>query len=116
MKNEGYNLIVNTDEPNLTRGTTHFNNEDIYVPIISFNVWEDTACSIFIDNRNGNIVIDGNTIEIDALRFKKDNIKEYIEKRFNEMIKSVLEKYKKFNKENRLDSIINDRKIKRVEW
>ena len=116
MKEENYELIINTDEPNLPRGTISFKNNDKYVPIISLNIWGDTQLSIFVQNRNGNAVIDGNTVLINSLKFTKEDKKEDVEKRFNDMVNSTLKKYKKYNKENRLEFDIDKEDIKRIEW
>ena len=116
MKKEKYELFVNTDEPNIPRGTICFNSKDKYAPIIALNVWENMHVSIFVQNRNGNACIDGNTVSINALKFTKEDVKEDVEKRFNDMITCVLEKYKIYNEQNRLDLNVDKNNIERIDW
>lgn len=115
MEKEGYELWVNTDEPNIPRGTKCF-KEDKYVAIIDLNVWEDTRLSIFISNRNGNAILDGNTVEINSLKFKSEDKAEDVEKRFDDMLDNVLSTYKQYNKQNRLEFGVDDDEIKRINW
>lgn len=116
MDKEGYELIINTDNPSLTRGTICFNSKDKYIPIISLHLWNDTQLSIFVEDRNGNAVITGNTVLINSLKFTKEDIKEDIEKRFENMIDYTLERYKNYNKQNRLDFDVDEKDIERIEW
>lgn len=116
MRNEGYNLIVNTDTTSIPRGTICFSEKDKYVPIILLNIWEDTELSVFIQDRNGNAIITGNTVVIYKFSFSENDDKDYIEKRFNQLIDYVLKEYKKYNKQNRLDFDIDKDELKRIVW
>lgn len=116
MGKEGYRLLVNTNDPDIPRGTTCFKDEDKYIPIISLYTWKDTELSIFVKDRNGNGVITGNTVSINSLKITEKDEKNDIEKRFDNMIKSILGKYSKYNKKNRLDFDVDEDEDERIEW
>lgn len=85
-------------------GATAFDKKDRFIPIFKlYNLLSSESYSIFVEDRNGNPLLKGNTAAIYSLDINENWTEEEIEKKFKIMLKDVYSKYGKYNKSNRLD-------------
>jgi hypothetical protein len=111
-KEFGYEISTHNNSTQ-GRGTYSFKS-DKFVPMINIHLWHDSI-SIFIEDRNGNSILHGETCEICNLKYQEDSFEE-ITIRFEKMCNYVFNKYKVFSKDNRLDFIFNEMKMERVNF
>ncbi|MDF2880255.1 MAG: hypothetical protein K0R54_812 [Clostridiaceae bacterium] len=101
------------------RGTLAFNNKDTFVPIIKLLYWyrnlekiqyDKGYFSIHVEDRNGNKILNGNTVAVYILDITTEEDFDKIEARFDNMLEEVINNYSKYCKENRLDSAYKELK------
>ena len=118
MEEKGFSTFT-FDDIDLGLGASASNDKDDFVPIFEFqNYPYPESHTIFVEDRNGNSILSGNTVAIYSLNIAENmdySEKEMLEK-FKIMLESVYEKYGFYNKTNRLDFAFNEMKIERKEF
>lgn len=72
--------------------------------------------SISVEDRNGNLVIMGETVAIYSISFTSETPKEEIKNKFKLMLDDIYNKYKVYSKENRLDFVFNEYEVDRKNY
>lgn len=102
-----YEFWDNADPAMQGYGFKFFGKNDRFMPIIdvSYSGIPEPQITIFIENRNGNEIINGNYIALYTMKVDyKENMSEQaikeVDDRYRKMIKYSIEKWSKYNKEN----------------
>lgn len=93
-------------------GTTAFQQEDKYIPIILFKIGYKEV-SIMVQDRNGDAILMG---DLCACYKLKDVDSEDYEQKFAEMCDYAINKWSKYSKDNRLDFVFNNLEQERIDW
>ena len=72
--------------------------------------------SISVEDRNGNLVIMGETVAIYSMSASSETPKEEVKKKFKLMLEDIYNKYKVYSKENRLDFVFNEYEVDRKNY
>jgi len=72
--------------------------------------------SISVSDRNGNLVIMGETVAIYSISATSDTPKEELVNKFKIMLNDIYNKYKIYSRENRLDFVYNEYEIERKKY
>ncbi len=112
-----YEFYQNTDPETEGYGFKFIGKKDKFQPIISIHLFREGgpkgSISIFVNNRNGNDIIMGNTIAIYSMKYEyKENLTEKelkkLDDRYKEMVKYAIEKWSKYDKSNIIGYIENE--------
>ena len=108
MEEKGFSTWEH-DDPSLGFGAIADNSKDKFIPIFKLYNWiSPESHSIFVEDRNGNALLEGDTAAIYSLDIDENWTQEEIEKSFKIMLEDVYSKYGKYSKSNRLDFSFNE--------
>lgn len=98
-------------------GVTASHKEDKFVPIFKLvNQPYPKSFSIFVDDRNGNTILYGDTAAIYSIRAEENMSENEIIETFEKMLDDVYDKYGIYNKKNRLDFTFNELEMERKNY
>lgn len=107
MKEKGFE-VSNYDNGVIGYGVIAYNDKDRFIPIFNLYNWLDPEVhSIYIEDRNGNPMVSGNVVAIYSLELDEKWNENEILNKFKMIIEEAYEKYKNYNKDNKLEFNVN---------
>ena len=113
---DSYGFWDNSDPSLEGYGFKFYGKKDNFQPTIRVRCDLDEkqpSISIFVENRNGNVVINGNIVAIYSMKIdyrenmKEEELKE-IDEKYRKMIKHTLDKWTCYDKQNQLGYVEED--------
>ena len=116
MKEKGFSTWEH-DDKDLGFGVIASNSNDKFIPIFELHNWHyPESHSIFVEDRNGNSILTGDTVAIYSMDIDENWTENDILDKFKIMLEDVYSKYGKYDKNNRLDFVFNEMQMERKEF
>lgn len=116
MSDRGFSVSHHNDKYS-GNGVTASHKEDKFVPIFKLvNQIYSKSFSIFVDDRNGNTVLTGETAAIYSVNAEEDMSESEIIEIFEKMLNDIYDKYGDYCKGNRLDFTFNELEMERKNY
>lgn len=119
MSNNGYIVSIYNDDESiryLGHGGDATKDDKFAVIFALSEQFYPRNFSIFVKDRNGNSVIDGETVATYSIELKQEIANDELTNKFKVLLNDVYKKYKVYSKENRLDFVYNELEVERRDY